>query len=100
MYGDLLHWVGLGLDLPKFLDFYWHHCTRRESLYTYQTRKVTKQTQGRLINLRFFNRNVLDMPVPAGIFAINKSIAKVHKLLDMNADHMRLQEIRMQSIRL
>jgi len=33
--------------------------------------------------LCFFNQNVFDMPVSAGIFAMNKSIANVYKLLDM-----------------
>ena len=51
----------------------------------YQIRKVTKQTQGRrymIINLILngFNQNVLDMPVPAGIFTMDKCIANV---LDM-----------------
>jgi len=48
--------------------------------------QTTKQTRGRIIKINllcFFNQNVLDMPVPAGIFAMNKSIANVHKLLDI-----------------
>ena len=69
-----------------------HHCICSELLYMYQIRKVTEQTRRKqytIINLifnGFFSRNVLDMSVPAGIFAMNKSIANVSKLLDM-CDH-------------
>ena len=59
--------------------------TCRELLYMYHTWKVIKQTQGRqytIICNGFLNRNVLNMPVPAGIFAMNKSIANFRKLLD------------------
>jgi len=34
-----------------------------------------------------FNWNVLDMPVPAGIFAMNKIIANIHKIHDMVSYH-------------
>ena len=31
---NLLHWVNLGhFDVPKFPDFFWNHCTRRELFY-------------------------------------------------------------------
>ena len=57
--GNLLHPIGLGhLTCKNYheLDFFWYHCTRREFLYMYQIRKVTKQTQDRwytIINLIF-----------------------------------------------
>ena len=53
----------------------------------YQIQKVTKQTRGRqytIINLIFNGFSIeMDMPVLAGIFAMNKSIANVCKLLHM-----------------
>ena len=75
LWGNLLRWVNSGHFDMSELDFFWHHCTRGELLYTYQTRKATKQTQGRqytIINLSFLIVFQSKCIGHAGIFAMNK----------------------------
>ena len=58
------------------------------STHTVPRKLLNRLEVARQYTIMFFNRNVLVMPVPAGIFAMNKlkSIANIHKLLEMWAN--------------